>query len=726
MTISSIDRDVIDAIEAVITTRQPERTGSETRFLCPVHDDHHPSGRWNPQKHIWVCDACGAGGGYRDLAERLGITLPAVAGLTVAELAVAKGLSENFLRDLGVADGVSGAHRTSCVDVPYADLSGEIVAVRKRLRLTGDNRFLWRKGDHPIPYGLAMLRQAREETNFALIVEGESDQWVCRRADVPAIGIPGASLMKREWGDYFQGIANVFVWQEPGTGGLIFAQKVADAVPTVRVIIAPVDAKDPAEFWLRCRRDADEFRARMSELAFSAPYASAIKADASRHEAHELLAVASPLLDDPDLLDRIEEAIRSLGYAGDATPALITYLGLASRLSERPLNLALVGPSSAGKNRAVDSALALMPSSAYHLERAGSARALVYGEESYQHRIVVVAEADSIPEEGPAASAVRSLAADNEMTYDTVEKDASGKFVVRHIVKPGPTGLITTSTRPLPHQFDTRTLTVTVKDTPDQTREVMRAHAARLNGVGTPPDVSDLIAVQRWLELEGERRVRIPYAARLAELVPADHVRMRRDFRQLLTMIEAVAMMHQRQRERDSDGRIIASVDDYARARTLLFDVFQTAVSAGLTPQVRETVLVVQRIYDGNPLRQQTIAKALGLSKEAGWYRIRRAISLGYLANDETRKGQPAKIRPGEPLPEDCVALPAVQDLTLPGTTPETPLTVQPLASLEASDEYESLVERTVVKPLQPQLQPPSPEASDSGSLRAGVGWLNG
>jgi len=723
-TTPKIDLETIDAIESAISMRQPQRAGSETRFLCPAHDDHAPSARWNPEKRVWHCDVCGAGGGYRDLAERLDVPLPERTGLSVADLAAAKGLSEKFLRELGVTDGTTGTHRTPCVDIPYDDAHGQIVAVRKRLSLTGDNRFLWRRGDHPVPYGLAVLPEARERANYLIIVEGESDTWVCRRAGVPAVGIPGASVMRQEWGRYFEGIAHLFVWQEPGAGGITFVEKVAAVAPTVQVIAAPPDAKDPAELWLRCNHDVDEFQARLSALAHNAPYASAIKADTSRHEAREVLSLASRLLRDPDLLKRVGAAIRALGYAGDVTPPMIAYLGLTSRLLRRPLNLAFVAPSGAGKNRAIDAALALMPPSAYYVEKAGSARALVYGDESYEHRIVVVAEADSIPEDGPAASAIRALAADNEMTYDTVEKDASGQFVVRRITKAGPTGLITTSTRPLPHQFDTRTLTVTVADTPGQTRDVMRAHAASVNGLIADPDVGEFIALQRWLELEGQRDVSIPYAGALAETVPADHVRMRRDFRQLLTMIEAVAMLHQHQRERDADGRIMADLDDYGHARTLLLDVFQGASSAGLTPQVRETVAAVERIYEGEALTKQTIADELGLSKDTAWYRIRRAISLGYLTNDEARKGRPAQIRPGDALPDDRPALPAVSAL-MSGVSggPETDSTVQPLSLEEAAPESEDAVERAVEHAVQPRVQP-SLAAVSASSSRAREGQV--
>src|SRR5207249_3710431 len=153
------------------------------------------------------------------------------------------------------------------------------------------------------------------------------------------------------------------------------------------------------------------------------------------------------------------------GYVGDARGALLAYFALTSRLLKRPLNVAFIAVSASGKSRAVEAALELMPPSAYYLERAGSARALIYSSEEFEHRTVVVAEADSIPEDGPAASAVRSLATDNEMAYDVTERDnKTGGFRTRHIRKRGPTGLMTTSTRPLGSQMDTRVLTVGIPD----------------------------------------------------------------------------------------------------------------------------------------------------------------------------------------------------------------------------------------------------------------------
>jgi biotin operon repressor len=198
-------------------------------------------------------------------------------------------------------------------------------------------------------------------------------------------------------------------------------------------------------------------------------------------------------------------------------------------------------------------------------------------------------------------------------------------------------------------------------------------------------------------------------------MVPADHVRMRRDFRQLLTVIETIAMLYQRQRESDGDGRIVATLDDYGRARTLLIDVFQVATSGGVTAAVRDTVDAVSRLYADEPLTKQQVADELGLSKDTAWHRVKRAISLGYLSNDEARKGRPAQIRPGEPLPGERPALPTVTDLrSRVSERPETLSTLQPRPRSEAVVESDEEVERGVEIAVQPGIQPGPASVSES------------
>jgi len=65
--------DIDNEVEQALALRQGKRRGAELDFACIAHEDNHPSASWNRKKATWHCLACGAGGGTRDLAERLGI-----------------------------------------------------------------------------------------------------------------------------------------------------------------------------------------------------------------------------------------------------------------------------------------------------------------------------------------------------------------------------------------------------------------------------------------------------------------------------------------------------------------------------------------------------------------------------------------------------------------------------------------------------------------------------
>src|SRR5206468_732111 len=95
----------------------PER--GELRFRCAAHDDEHPSARWHPTRHVWRCDACGAGGGYMDLARRLGIV------------------------DVVRSDAADAPERVW----PLRDAAGTVVAEHVRVDRADGKRMWWRRPD---------------------------------------------------------------------------------------------------------------------------------------------------------------------------------------------------------------------------------------------------------------------------------------------------------------------------------------------------------------------------------------------------------------------------------------------------------------------------------------------------------------------------------------------------------------------------------------------------
>ena len=373
----------------------------------------------------------------------------------------------------------------------------------------------------------------------------------------------------------------------------------------------------------------------------------------------------SQLLRDPNLMTRLEEGLRATGYVGDIAPAMLVYLAFTSRFLSRPLNIILVAPAASGKTAAIEAARRLVPPEAFVMASAASPKALIYSAEVLSHRIVIMAEADSIPDFGGAASIFRSIVEQARTIYRVTTPHQAGGHHERTIEREGPTGLISSSTRSLAYQLRTRVLEINLTTDPDQIRAVLLAQGRMAaEGDVQETDFTAFIELHRWLDRHGCHRVRVPFGEALARIV-GDRAsvlpeRLTRDFGQLTTCIKSVALLHQQQRTRSSDGAVEASLQDYEIARWLLAPVFSATANEGLTPVVRQTV---EAVRIGEEITERILQERLGCSKATTSYRVSRAIDGGWLENLQTRNGLPGRIRRKDPLPDDLTVLPSAQEL---------------------------------------------------------------
>lgn len=360
-----------------------------------------------------------------------------------------------------------------------------------------------------------------------------------------------------------------------------------------------------------------------------------------------------PLAREPDVLALVAIELAEAGMVGESRNARLLYLIGTSRLLDRPCSAVVKGPSAGGKSFLVEQVLALFPPSAYYALSAMSDRALAYDQEPLVHRILVLYEAAGLSSD-LATYLMRSLLSEGRIRYSTVERTKAG-MRPRLIEREGPTGLVTTTTAASLHpENETRLISLTVTDSPDQTRAVMVAAA---NGRSTSRDRAAWHELQEWLA-SGKAEVVVPFARDLAELVPPVAVRLRRDFPMFLALIRTHALLHQLNRERDSEGRIIATIDDYAAVRELAGDLMADAVDRTVPGTIRETVSAVASLAAAGETTGIAVAHLLGLDKSAAWRRVRVAVERGYLRNLEDRRGHPSRLVLGDPLPTDTAILP--------------------------------------------------------------------
>jgi hypothetical protein len=609
----------------------------------------YPLGNTSPGPQVPSSDSS-------DGADEAGVTLESYAGYT--------GVPITFLKSLGLRE-LHYVDRPS-VRMPYLDQGGEEVCVRFRVSLTGTPKIKTRKGDKHRLYGLWALEDMRESSGYVVLAEGESDAHVGWHRDAPVVGVPGATGFQSEWVEDLAGFEKVYALVEPDEGGEVFWQRLAaEADLRERLYRMELDgAKDLREL---CRQDPNKFTERLLRALDGARHWMDIAESEALERARKAWELCAELAGEEDILGRFYETLRDSGVAGEESTAKILYLALTSRRLERPVSVAVKGPSSGGKSFLVERVASYFPESAIYALTAMSEKTLAYSDEPISHRFLVLYEAHGMGGDF-TTYLIRSLLSEGRLRYETLEKTSEG-IKPRLIEREGPTGLIVTTTMDRLHpENETRMISLLVTDTQEQTGEVLLALA---DEDASPPPRDAWIALQEWLE-GAANRVTIPFAKGLAAEIPPVAVRLRRDFSAVLNLIRAHALLHQTSREIDEKGRVVATVEeDYAVVRELVAKRVAEGVEATVPPTVRETVTAVKDLLEGADddedsilaVSTQQIATELDLERSSAASRIRAAINRGFIKNLEDRRGKPGRFVLGDPMPDDVVVLPAVAEL---------------------------------------------------------------
>ena len=369
----------------------------------------------------------------------------------------------------------------------------------------------------------------------------------------------------------------------------------------------------------------------------------------------------------PRILDRFAEDLHKAGLVGEERAAKLLYLVLTSRVLDRPISAVVKAPSAAGKSFLVETVLRFFPESAFYTVTGMSERALVYSEEPLEHRILVIYEAAGMASDGFAPYFLRTLLSEGHIRYETVETPKKGKPKGVVLEREGPTGAILTTTRvKLDPELETRLLSISVTDSAAQTKAVMHALADERDTQASI-DLEWVVLQKVTASLAQERgsEVKIPFARALAEAIPPAATRLRRDFGALLALIRTHALLHRATRDRDEEGRTIASIEDYEVVRDLVADLISEGVGRTVSPETRETVQAVERLAPDHDdgVRQTALAAELRLDRGTVSRRVRKALDGGYLRNLEEKRGKPHRLLVDDPLPDEQVILPEPEEL---------------------------------------------------------------
>jgi DNA primase catalytic core len=368
-------------------------------------------------------------------------------------------------------------------------------------------------------------------------------------------------------------------------------------------------------------------------------------------------AAALALLQSPDLVRRILADFEACGLVGEATNKLVGYLAVISRKLDRPLGVVIQSSSAAGKSSLMDAVLAFVPDEEKVKYSAMTGQSLFYmGETNLQHKALAIVE-----EEGAsrASYALKLLQSEGELTIASTGKDpATGNLVTQQYRVQGPVALLlTTTARDLDEELVNRCLVLAVDEGREQTRAIHRLQRDRrtLAGLVARRERQALVSLhQNAQRLLRGLDVLNPYAALLT--FPDQTTRLRRDHEKYLTLIDAVAFLHQHQRPLKTHQRgartieyIEVTLDDIALANRIAHDVLGRSLDE-LPPQTRRLLTLI----DGHVAagcERQGIGRAdfrfsrRGLREAIQWgdtqlkLHLARLVEMEYLVAHRTRTG---------------------------------------------------------------------------------------
>jgi len=357
-------------------------------------------------------------------------------------------------------------------------------------------------------------------------------------------------------------------------------------IDTINLSSAPKREAFVAKVAERCPGfDAVEIGAKVEQIAASAltrPPPQDPAAEKAPADPAALLETMPPstradaldMLKDQMLIQRVVDDIAALGVAGERELAATIYLVGTSRLLRRPLAGLAQGPTASGKSFPIEQIALLFPSESVINAKQMTPQALFHMEPgSLVHKFIVAGERSRL-ENDDSAEATRALREmlSSQKLSKLMPVKVGNELVTKLIEQDGPIAYIESTT--LTKVFDedaNRFIMVQTDERPEQTRRIYRAVAAAYSGERRHDAVNAIIqrhtAAQRMLTTQ---QVVVPFAGRLAELLPADRVEGRRAIGHLMGAISAVALLHQFQRLRTTGGAVIATAEDYQIAKRLL------------------------------------------------------------------------------------------------------------------------------------------------------------
>ncbi len=310
---------------------------------------------------------------------------------------------------------------------------------------------------------------------------------------------------------------------------------------------------------------------------------------------------ALEFLRDPGLVKRIAADLDHSGLVGEEPNKLVGYLSMVSRKLAKPLAILIQSTSAAGKSSLLETLLSFIPVEDRLKYSSITPQSLYYmAEKGVKHKVLAVAEGEGAAK---ASYSLKLLQSEGELVISSTGGDSNGLASKEYRVE-GPVMIaMTTTAVDIDEELLNRCIVLTVDETRQQTRAIhdIQRQNQTLDGVLSRKRFEATLDLHR----NAQRLLRPvfvvnPYAPYLTFL--DEKTRLRRDHIKYLSLIQAVAFLHQYQRPihmKQVDGQVLeyieVTVDDIKLANQLAHHVLGVTLDE-LPPHTRRLLEVIHRM----------------------------------------------------------------------------------------------------------------------------------
>jgi ABC-type molybdenum transport system ATPase subunit/photorepair protein PhrA len=346
---------------------------------------------------------------------------------------------------------------------------------------------------------------------------------------------------------------------------------------------------------------------------------------------------AQLFLSQPNLLENTDKLIELSGITGETSNRLLVFIIASTYKMLNPLHALVQGTSGSGKTHLINAIASLMPpEDILNMTRVTSKSFYHYSKDELINKLVLIQDMDGLDEE--AKYAFREMQSAGQVSSSTTYKDKFGNLQSTvKTVNASFASLSATTHAEIYYDNMSRSIVLGIDESPEQTQRIIQQQNKKLAGL------TDEVATRKAKELlQNCMRILKPYEVvnRYANKIqlPVEAKMLRRLNNHYQSFVSQITILHQYQRQKDEQGRLIATVEDLKLACEILFDAIMWKIDeldSSLRQVFEQMKDYVRKQGNAHPFTAREIRQQLNLSKSQCFRYIEELKKLEYIQASE-------------------------------------------------------------------------------------------